>query len=35
MVCRSDVYAVKGSEEKLVAAMQGTMMVVRDEKLKD
>src|SRR5688500_6880893 len=35
MVCRSDVYAVKGGEEKLVAAMQGTMMVVRDEKLKD
>lgn len=35
MVCRSDVYAVKGGEEKLIAAMQGTMMVVRDEKLKD
>ena len=35
MVCRSDVYAVTGGGEKLVAAMQGTMMVVRDEKLKD
>jgi uncharacterized protein (TIGR00369 family) len=28
MVCRADVYSVMGDEEKLVAAMQGTMMVV-------
>lgn len=35
MVCRSDVYAVKGSEEKLVAAMQGTMMVVQREGVRD
>lgn len=27
MVCRADVYSITGSEEKLVAAMQGTMMV--------
>jgi uncharacterized protein (TIGR00369 family) len=27
MVCRADVYALSGLEEKLVAAMQGTMMV--------
>jgi uncharacterized protein (TIGR00369 family) len=30
MVCRADVYSVLGAEEKLVAAMQGTMMVVQD-----
>lgn len=28
MVCRADVYSILGAEEKLVAAMQGTMMVV-------
>jgi uncharacterized protein (TIGR00369 family) len=28
MVCRADVVAVTGEEEKPVAAMQGTMMVV-------
>src|SRR5205814_1157889 len=31
MVCRADVYAVTGSDEKLVSAMQGTMMVVRGQ----
>ena len=31
MVCRADVYASSGSSEKLVAAMQGTMMVVLRE----
>jgi len=35
MVCRADVYALTGSDEKLVAAMQGTMMVVRDRGLTD
>lgn len=35
MVCRSDVYSQKGGDEKLVAAMQGTMMVVRDPTLRD
>jgi uncharacterized protein (TIGR00369 family) len=35
MVCRADVFAATGSEEKLVAAMQGTMMVVRDRGLTD
>ena len=35
MVCRADVFAVTGKEEKLVAAMQGTMMVVRDKGLTD
>jgi uncharacterized protein (TIGR00369 family) len=35
MVCRADVYAVTGSEEKLVAAMQGTMMVVEGRGLTD
>jgi uncharacterized protein (TIGR00369 family) len=29
MVCRADVHSVNGAERKLVAAMQGTMMVVR------
>lgn len=28
MVCRADVYSLTGKEEKLVAAMQGTMMVM-------
>jgi uncharacterized protein (TIGR00369 family) len=28
MVCRADVFSVNGTSEKLVAAMQGTMMVV-------
>lgn len=27
MVCRADVFSITGSEEKLVAAMQGTMIV--------
>ncbi len=27
MVCRADVYSITGSDEKLVAAMQATMMV--------
>lgn len=35
MVCRSDVYSRNGGDEKLVAAMQGTMMVVRDPALRD
>lgn len=35
MVCRADVHAVSGSEEKLVAAMQGTMMVVTGRGLND
>ena len=35
MVCRADVVALTGKEEKLVAAMQGTMMVVRDRGLAD
>ena len=35
MVCRADVHAVTGSEEKLVAAMQGTMMVVEGRGLTD
>lgn len=35
MVCRADVYALTGSEQKLVAAMQGTMMVVRGRELND
>jgi uncharacterized protein (TIGR00369 family) len=30
MVCRADVYSITASQEKLVAAMQGTMMVVTD-----
>lgn len=28
MVCRADVFSITGAEEKLVAAMQGTMMAV-------
>lgn len=35
MVCRADVFSVTGKDEKLVAAMQGTMMVVRDRGLSD
>lgn len=35
MVCRADVVAVTGAAEKLVAAMQGTMMVARDRGLTD
>ena len=35
MVCRADVYSLTGSDEKLVAAMQGTMMVVRDRGMTD
>jgi len=30
MVCRADVYALLDGNEKLVAAMQGTMMVVKE-----
>jgi uncharacterized protein (TIGR00369 family) len=30
MVCRADVYSQQSGDEKLVAAMQGTMMVVED-----
>jgi uncharacterized protein (TIGR00369 family) len=30
MVCRADVYAIAAGKEKLVAAMQGTMMVSRE-----
>jgi uncharacterized protein (TIGR00369 family) len=33
MVCRADVVSITGSEEKLVAAMQGTMMVVNEGEL--
>src|SRR5688572_9401375 len=35
MVCRADVFAENDGQEKLVAAMQGTMMVVRDKGLQD
>lgn len=35
MVCRADVYALDDGTEKLIAAMQGTMMVVRDRGLSD
>jgi uncharacterized protein (TIGR00369 family) len=35
MVCRADVFSIDGGQEKLVAAMQGTMMVVRREGLTD
>ena len=35
MVCRADVVAITGDEEKLVAAMQGTMMVVTGRNLND
>ena len=35
MVCRADVHALHGGAEKLVAAMQGSMMVVRGETMKD
>ena len=35
MVCRADVFSEQTGQEKLVAAMQGTMMVVRDKGLKD
>ena len=30
MVCRADVFALNGQEEKLVAAMQATMMAITD-----
>jgi len=30
MVCRADVYSISASQEKLIAAMQGTMMVVTE-----
>ena len=35
VVCRADVYALQGGAEKLVAAMQGTMMVVTGRDLSD
>jgi uncharacterized protein (TIGR00369 family) len=35
MVCRADVVSISGAEEKAVAAMQGTMMVVRDRGFSD
>ena len=35
MVCRSDVYSVTGKDEKLVAAMQATMMVADGAGLND
>ncbi|HEX7939214.1 MAG TPA: PaaI family thioesterase [Gemmatimonadaceae bacterium] len=35
MACRADVSSVNDTGEKLVAAMQGTMMVVRDAGLSD
>jgi len=35
MVCRADVHALDAGSEKLVAAMQGTMMVVRERGLSD
>ena len=35
MVCRADVYAQTGSVEKLVAAMQGTMMVIAGRGMTD
>jgi uncharacterized protein (TIGR00369 family) len=35
MVCRADVHALDDGKEKLVAAMQGTMMVVKDKGLAD
>jgi uncharacterized protein (TIGR00369 family) len=35
MVCRADVVALTGDEEKLVAALQGTMMVVTGRGMTD
>jgi uncharacterized protein (TIGR00369 family) len=35
MVCRADVLSIAGGQEKLVAAMQGTMMVVSGRDLTD
>jgi uncharacterized protein (TIGR00369 family) len=35
MVCRADVHATTSGDEKLVAAMQGTMMVVEGRGLND
>lgn len=35
MVCRADVHALRDGSEKLVAAMQGSMMVVRSDGMKD
>lgn len=35
MVCRADVFAQIGGDEKLVAAMQGTMMVVTGRGMSD
>ena len=35
VVCRADIYALNDGQEKLVAAMQGTMMVVTGRDLSD
>ena len=35
MVCRADVFALADGQEKLVAAMQGTMMVVTGKGMTD
>ena len=35
VVCRADVFALTAGDEKLVAAMQGTMMVVTGRDLSD
>jgi uncharacterized protein (TIGR00369 family) len=35
VVCRADVYSLTAGEEKLVAAMQGTMMVVVGKEISD
>lgn len=35
MVCRADVFSITGKDEKLVAAMQGTMMVMQEGGLSD
>lgn len=33
-VCTADVFAIRGGEERLVAAMQGTMMTLLDRELR-
>lgn len=35
VVCRGDAFVVDGGSERLIAAMQATMMTVRDRDLKD
>jgi uncharacterized protein (TIGR00369 family) len=35
VVCRGDAFAVDGGEERLVAAMQATMMTMRGRELRD